>query len=102
MSKGMKINIGNIRYLRYYLKLLFTWYPIILYILREIHKMTMQKKLEQVNMTQADSELYHSYLVNVQREIRELRVILESIEAKNKERIWLKNQSSGDVDDTKL
>ncbi|RHZ72552.1 hypothetical protein Glove_242g5 [Diversispora epigaea] len=69
---------------------------------REIHEMTMQKKLEQVNMTQSDSELYHSYLINVQREIRELRVILGSIEAKNKERIWLKNQSSGDVDDTKL
>ncbi|KAG0082211.1 von Willebrand factor A domain-containing protein 8, partial [Linnemannia elongata] len=38
----------------------------------------------------------------VTREIRELRVILEGIEAKNKERVWLKNQSSGDLDDTKL
>lgn len=64
--------------------------------------MSMQKRREQVDMTQADSELYRSYLANVQREIRELRVILESIEAKNKERVWLKNQSSGDIDDTKL
>ncbi len=62
----------------------------------------MQKRREQINMTQADSEVFRSYLANVQREIRELRVILESIEAKNKERVWLKNQSSGDVDDTKL
>lgn len=62
----------------------------------------MQKHQEQVNMTQADLELFRSYLATVQREIRELRVILESIEAKNKERVWLKNQSSGDVDDTKL
>jgi hypothetical protein len=62
----------------------------------------MQKRREQINMTQADSEMFRSYLANVQREIRELRVILESIEAKNKERVWLKNQSSGDVDDTKL
>lgn len=64
--------------------------------------MSMQKRREQINMTQADSEKFRSYLANVQREIRELRVILESIEAKNKERVWLKNQSSGDVDDTKL
>lgn len=62
----------------------------------------MQKRREQINMTQADSEKFRSYLTNVQREIRELRVILESIESKNKERVWLKNQSSGDVDDTKL
>src|SRR5947199_7116567 len=69
---------------------------------RELHELSMQKRREQVDMTQADSELFKSYLANVQREIRELRVILESIEAKNNERIWLKNQSSGDVDDTKL
>ncbi|CAG8455940.1 70_t:CDS:10, partial [Scutellospora calospora] len=69
---------------------------------RELHEMAMQKRLEQINMTQEDFELYRSYKANVQREIRELHVILESIEAKDKERIWLKNQSSGDVDDTKL
>ncbi|GES99877.1 von Willebrand factor A domain-containing protein 8 [Rhizophagus clarus] len=69
---------------------------------RELHEISMQKRQEQINMTQADLELFRSYLANVQREIRELRVILESIEAKNKERVWLKNQSSGDVDDTKL
>ncbi|CAI2169627.1 3146_t:CDS:10 [Funneliformis geosporum] len=69
---------------------------------RELHEISMQKRREQVNMTQADSDTFRSYLANVQREIRELRVILESIEAKNKERVWLKNQSSGDVDDTKL
>ena len=69
---------------------------------RELHELSMQKRREQVDMTQADSDLFKSYLANVQREIRELRVILESIEAKNNECIWLKNQSSGDVDDTKL
>ncbi|CAG8614734.1 10142_t:CDS:10 [Funneliformis caledonium] len=69
---------------------------------RELHEISMQKRREQVNMTQADSDQFRSYLANVQREIRELRVILESIEAKNKERVWLKNQSSGDIDDTKL
>lgn len=62
----------------------------------------MRKKREQINMTQENMNLFQSYLVNVQKEIHELRVILESIEAKKKERVWLKNQSSGDIDDTKL
>ncbi|KAG0268044.1 von Willebrand factor A domain-containing protein 8 [Actinomortierella ambigua] len=68
----------------------------------EMHNMTMRKHLESMSMTKADADLYMKYHENVQREIRELRVILESIEAKNKERVWLKNQSSGDLDDTKL
>ncbi|CAG8454960.1 7144_t:CDS:10 [Dentiscutata heterogama] len=68
----------------------------------ELHKLVMQKRLEQINMTHEDFELYRSYKADVQRQIRELHIILESIEAKDKERIWLKNQSSGDVDDTKL
>ncbi|KAJ1560908.1 von Willebrand factor A domain-containing protein 8 [Cladochytrium tenue] len=42
---------------------------------------------------------YHD---NVKREIRELRVIFEATEAKNKERIWLRNQTTGDLDDTHL
>lgn len=39
---------------------------------------------------------------NIRREVRELRVILESVEAKKQERVWLKNQASGDLDDTKM
>ncbi|KAI1297032.1 von Willebrand factor A domain-containing protein 8 [Mortierella claussenii] len=68
----------------------------------EMHNMTMRKHLAAMDMTAADAKIYMAYMENVQREIRELRVILESIEAKNKERVWLKNQSSGDLDDTKL
>ena len=39
---------------------------------------------------------------NIRREVRELRVILEGVEAKQHERVWLKNQSSGDFDDRKM
>ena len=53
-------------------------------------------------MSQSDMEIYSKYFKNVQREIRELRVILESLEAKNRERTWLRNQTTGDVDDSRL
>ena len=35
-------------------------------------------------------------------DIAKLRVVLESAEAKEKEREWLKNQLSGDLDDAKI
>ncbi|KAI9020492.1 AAA domain-containing protein [Hyaloraphidium curvatum] len=69
---------------------------------REMHNLAMRKRLEQLDMSDAQMEVYARYMGNVQREIRELRVTLEAVEAKNKERVWLKNQISGDVDDTKL
>ncbi|KAI9366882.1 AAA domain-containing protein, partial [Zopfochytrium polystomum] len=69
---------------------------------REMHSMAMKKRLDQLEMSQREMEAYTKYYANVQREIRELRVVLEATEAKNKERIWLRNQTTGDVDDTRL
>ena len=36
------------------------------------------------------------------KEVGQLRVILEGIEAKEKERVWIKNQNQGELDDQKL
>ncbi|KAL0082790.1 AAA domain-containing protein [Phycomyces blakesleeanus] len=69
---------------------------------REMHEQAMEKMLDKINMTQGDYQQFQKYMENIRREVRELRVILESVEAKNKERVWLKNQSSGDLDDTKI
>ncbi|KAI9253809.1 AAA domain-containing protein [Phascolomyces articulosus] len=69
---------------------------------REMHEQSMEKMLSKLDMTYGDYNVFQKYMENVRREIRELRVILESVEAKNKERVWLKNQTSGDLDDTKI
>ncbi|KAG0177699.1 von Willebrand factor A domain-containing protein 8 [Apophysomyces sp. BC1021] len=69
---------------------------------RALHEDSMQKLLEKIQMSQGDFQTYQKYMDNIRREVRELRVILESVEAKNKERVWLKNQSSGDLDDAKI
>ena len=69
---------------------------------REFHDKAMKGKLETLGMTADDMDKFKSYRTNIEREIRELHVILESVEAKNKERVWLKNRSSGEIDDTKL
>ena len=35
-------------------------------------------------------------------QVKELQITLAGLEAKNKERVWLRNQSTGDLDDAKL
>ncbi|KAI8617008.1 AAA domain-containing protein [Chytriomyces sp. MP71] len=69
---------------------------------KAMHEMAMRKRLEQLKMTEKDMQSFSHYRQNIVREIRELRAIIEATEAKNKERVWLRNQSTGDVDDTKL
>ncbi|OAD05698.1 hypothetical protein MUCCIDRAFT_137874, partial [Mucor lusitanicus CBS 277.49] len=69
---------------------------------REMHDQAMEKMLKKLDMSQADFQQYNTFMENIRREVRELRVILESVEAKKHERVWLKNQSSGDLDDTKI
>nr|KAJ3422949.1 WD repeat-containing protein 92 [Polyrhizophydium stewartii] len=68
----------------------------------ELHRKAMETRLQKLQMSAKDMAAFAKLRSNVQREIRELRVILESVEAKNKERIWLRNKTSGDIDDTKL
>lgn len=53
-------------------------------------------------MSEFDSKVYERYLAEVGREISSLRVILEGVEAKSKERVWLSHKTSGDFDDRKL
>jgi hypothetical protein len=53
-------------------------------------------------MSNLDFSTYASHKNNVKREIVELSAFLETVEAKTKERVWITNQSSGELDDTKL
>ncbi|KAI8341541.1 hypothetical protein BC941DRAFT_416834, partial [Chlamydoabsidia padenii] len=62
---------------------------------KEMHDNAMEKMLSKIEMNRADYDIFQTYMENIRREVRELRVILESVEAKNKERVWLKNQASG-------
>jgi hypothetical protein len=53
-------------------------------------------------LTEVDDALYERLYKIVSQQIGQLRVVLESIEAKEHERTWIRNQSSGDLDDTRL
>ena len=69
---------------------------------REMAKEALRKRLEEIGMSEHDVELYRRYYDRVGRQVRQLRVILEGVQAKTKERVWLKNQTGGELDDTRL
>ena len=53
-------------------------------------------------MSEYDAEMYESFSLRVRRQVQSLRVILDSLQARGKERVWLRNQTSGELDDSKL
>lgn len=65
-------------------------------------KKAWKQRLKDIEMSEYDGEMYDNYLKNVQGQVKSLRVIIESLQAKSKERQWLKNQTYGDLDDSKL
>lgn len=69
---------------------------------RQMAREGLERRLKEINMTAYDAAAYKEFYNNVQQEIRQLRVVLEGIQAKEKERVWLKNMTDGDLDDSKL
>lgn len=61
-----------------------------------------RKKLEAIDMSEFSHDEYQSYLDAVKLQIGQLRVIVEAVRAKQKERTWLKHKTQGELDDMKL
>ena len=59
-------------------------------------------RLREIKMSEYDAKMYESYSSHVRRQVQSLRVILDSLQARGKERVWLRNQTSGELDDGKL
>lgn len=69
---------------------------------REMGQRAFQQRLKEIQMSQYDAKLYEEFHKGVSKQIQSLRVILGSLQAKSKERQWLRHQTSGELDDTKL
>eukprot|EP01134_Creolimax_fragrantissima_P006850 CFRG6850T1 len=69
---------------------------------REMGQRAFQERLEEINMSQYDADKYNKHFMNVTAEVTDLRRVLQSLEAKKHERVWLKNESTGDLDDNRL
>lgn len=69
---------------------------------REMAQQALKKKLQEIDMAMEDVKTLEEYHRNIRKEIDQLKVILQQLEAKDKERAWLKNQNAGDLDDNRL
>lgn len=69
---------------------------------REMAEKAFKDRLKEINMSEYDAETYERFSNAVRRQVQSLRIILDSLQAKGKERQWLKNQALGELDDAKI
>ena len=53
-------------------------------------------------MTGGEWQAYEQYYGRISAQVAQLRVILEGVESRAQERVWLRHQSSGEIDDAKI
>ncbi|KAM6934858.1 von Willebrand factor A domain-containing protein 8 [Xenentodon cancila] len=69
---------------------------------REMAEKAFKERLKEIDMSEYDASTYVRFSSAVRRQVQSLRIILDSLQAKGKERQWLKNQALGELDDTKI
>ncbi|XP_042236264.1 von Willebrand factor A domain-containing protein 8-like isoform X2 [Homarus americanus] len=69
---------------------------------REMAQKAFKERLREIRMSEYDASLYEKLASGVEQQIRALRGILNSLQAKGKERQWLRHRTTGELDDTKL
>ncbi|XP_016086400.1 von Willebrand factor A domain-containing protein 8-like [Sinocyclocheilus grahami] len=69
---------------------------------REMAEKAFKQRLKEIEMNEYDATTYKRYSGAVRRQVQSLRIILESLQAKGKERQWLRNQALGELDDAKI
>ncbi|CAK9810181.1 von Willebrand factor A domain-containing protein 8 [Anthophora quadrimaculata] len=69
---------------------------------REMGLKAFKQRLREINMSEYDHMLYSQFSNAVQQQVKALRIIIDSLQAKSKERQWCRHQTSGELDDTKL
>jgi len=69
---------------------------------REMAEKALKDKLEEIEMGEGEFEMYEGLVSPIRGDISNLRQSLGSVEAKNSEKGWIKNQTSGELDDARL
>ncbi|KAJ3565249.1 hypothetical protein NP233_g7756 [Leucocoprinus birnbaumii] len=69
---------------------------------REMARQELQRRLEELDMTQAEARGYSQLLDATQAHMQSLHNLLEHLAAKEEERVWVKRQTDGELDDSRL
>ena len=62
---------------------------------RDMAQKAFRERLREIEMSEYEHSVYSKYLDNVKKPVQQLRNILNGLEAKKKERQWLKHQTNG-------
>ncbi|XP_054285808.1 von Willebrand factor A domain-containing protein 8 [Macrosteles quadrilineatus] len=69
---------------------------------REMAQKAFKEKLREIKMSEYDASLYEQFFMAVSKQVQALRVIVNSLQARSRDRLWLRNQTTGELDDAKL
>jgi len=65
-------------------------------------KEAFEQRMRDINMGKTEFESYERFRNAVQQQANQLRLIFEEMTTRSQERVWLRNQNHGELDDTKL
>ena len=68
----------------------------------EMAKAAFRKKLEEIGMGENDYENFKRFSSAVQTQVEQTKDLLDEVCRRGRERVWLRNQSGGDLDDGKI
>ncbi|ODN04785.1 von Willebrand factor A domain-containing protein 8 [Orchesella cincta] len=69
---------------------------------RDMARKAFEEKLKELKMSKYDGNVYEDFIRPIRPQIQSLRTVLESLQSNAKERKWVKHQTSGEFDDSKL
>ncbi|KAM8820841.1 von Willebrand factor A domain-containing protein 8 [Eudromia elegans] len=69
---------------------------------REMGEKAFKQRLKEIRMSEYDASTYERFSGAVRRQVQSLRIILDNLQAKGKERQWLRHQAVGELDDAKI
>jgi hypothetical protein len=69
---------------------------------RDMAKRGLEEKLQEIGMGQQEWTMYQQFADAIKEDIANLRGLLNSVTSKSSEKGWVKRQSHGEIDDTKL
>uniref|UniRef100_A0A2M3ZH50 von Willebrand factor A domain-containing protein 8 n=1 Tax=Anopheles braziliensis TaxID=58242 RepID=A0A2M3ZH50_9DIPT len=69
---------------------------------REMNRKAFEEKLREIQMSPYEHQVYEQYREPVRRQVQQLRITLQALQARARERQWQKHRTAGELDDTKL
>ncbi|KAF8624743.1 hypothetical protein AX17_007074 [Amanita inopinata Kibby_2008] len=69
---------------------------------REMARQELKRRLEELDMSESEARGYGTLLKSTQAHLLSLHDLLENLAAREEERVWVKRQTDGELDDSRL